>query len=852
MKPIHSFVVTAKLPENLEKLKELAYNYWWCWNSDAKELFLRINRQLWNSLDHNPIQLINKLTQKQLIELSEQHDFTSFLDHIHKKYLKYLNSRSWFESNFEEHKGTIAYFSTEYGINESFPNYSGGLGVLSGDHLKSSSDLGLPLIGVGLLYQQGYFRQHLTQHGWQTETYKYNDFNTMPLILQRDQNGNPLTVEVDILGNRVFAYVWKLQIGRVPLYLLDSNIHLNIDNGYEDLTDQLYGGDRETRIQQEILLGIGGIRALKMMGIIPEVIHINEGHAAFALVERTKNFMESLHLDFRAAKQITKGTSIFTTHTPVPAGNEVFKLDRIREYFKNYIHSIGLTMEQFIEFGQMENYSPNEDFSMTVLGLKLTAYHNGVSKLHGLVARKMWQKVWRVFPEEEVPITAVTNGIHTMTWIARELADLFDVYLSPRWRTDTDNPEVWAKMDTVPNEELWREKQRRRTRLILFARDYLQSKQKGYLPAEQVSKINEYLDPDALTIGFARRFATYKRALLLFRDMDRLKRILQNPQRPAQIILGGKAHPHDTQGKEVIQSIIQRVRANGLEKNVVFLEDYDMVIARFMVKGCDIWLNTPIRPLEASGTSGMKAAINGTLNFSILDGWWDEAYNGNNGFPIGQGEENPNLDELEIIESGELYDMLEKTIIPTFYDRTASNKIPDRWVYMMKQSIKTIAPEFSTQRMIKDYTQKFYIKSLQQYKKLVSNNAENANELNKWKDKIRNHWNNLNIINSEVVDNGVPHVGKPIKVRTQINLGGLVPDDVIVQVYYGTLNHKDEIENPLTENLKFIRNENNVTVYEGEYICNDNGNQGFTIRILPCHELLVNPAELFLCKWAGQ
>jgi starch phosphorylase len=438
-----------------------------------------------------------------------------------------------------------------------------------------------------------------------------------------------------------------------------------------------------------------------------------------------------------------------------------------------------------------------------------------------------------------------------MTWIARELADLFDVYLSPRWRTETDNPEVWSKVDTIPNEELWREKQRRRTRLILFARDYLQGKQKGFSTPDQISKINEYLDPDALTIGFARRFATYKRALLLFRDMDRLKRILQNPQRPVQVIIAGKAHPHDTQGKEVIQSIIQRVRAHGLEKNVVFLEDYDMVIARFMVKGCDVWLNNPIRPLEASGTSGMKAAINGTLNFSILDGWWDESYNGLNGFSIGKGEESNNLDELEIIESGELYEMLEKSVIPIFYDRQTMSKLPERWVNMMKQSIKTIAPEFSTQRMIKDYTEKFYIPCMNQYNKLIENNAQKAVEFNHWVDKIRSNWNNLKVIKTDIIDNGAPHVGKPIKVHSVINLGGLTPNDVNVQVYYGILNHKDEIENPSSQDLKFLRFDGNDAIYEGEYICMDNGSQGFNIRILPSHELLSNPTQLFLCNWAG-
>jgi len=850
MKPVQTFIVSANLPKKLSKLKELAFNYWWCWNSDAKELFLRINRNLWEEVNHNPVKLINKLTNEQLLELENQTEFTSFLDYIHKKFLKYMESQSWYENYPEKENGTVAYFSTEYGINESFPNYSGGLGVLSGDHLKSASDLGIPLIGVGLLYQQGYFRQHLTQHGWQTELYNYNDFYSMPLIQVRNQSGEPLEVTVDMPAGKVFIQIWKLQIGRVNLFLLDTNYDKNTNEEYRDITDQLYGGTRETRIQQEIVLGIGGIRALMAMGLMPDAMHINEGHAAFALLERTKYYMEKYNLDFRSAKQITRSSSIFTTHTPVPAGNETFKLDLMDKYFNNYIGSLGLSKEEFYALGQQgQAFSADEDYSMTVVGLRLTSYHNGVSKLHGEVAREMWHQIWRCFPINEVPIRSITNGIHTMTWIAREFAELFDRYLTPRWKTDTDQPEVWEGVDIIPQEELWREKQRRRVRLVLFARQYLLKCQKGFLAPEQVSRINSYLDPDALTIGFARRFATYKRATLLFRDMDRLAKILTNTEKPVQIIIAGKAHPHDTQGKEVIQSIIQKVRAYGLDRHVVFLEDYDMVIARFMVKGCDVWLNTPIRPMEASGTSGMKAAINGTLNLSILDGWWDEAFDGTNGFSIGHGEVYMNTEEQAIIESGALYDLLEQEIVPMFYDRKIS-RIPDKWITYMKNSIKTNACKFSTMRMLKDYCLDYYLPAIKNFKTLTSNNAQKAVKYKEWKDMVRNEWKYVEIIDFSMKEESEFFVGKPINVRAIVSLGGLTPKDVVVQVYYGSLDPHDELDNTGFETLNLVKSQGNIHHYEGSYICPDTGQQGFTLRVLPTHPYLADHAELYLCAWA--
>ena len=850
MRPVHSFIVSAHLPENLTKLKELAYNYWWCWNSDAKELFLRVNRQLWVEVDHNPVLLLNKLSKEQLEDLSQQDDFISFLNYIYDKFQKYMSSETWFET-FEESKNRcIAYFSMEYGINESFPNYSGGLGVLSGDHVKSSSDLGLPLVAVGLLYQQGYFRQHLTQHGWQNEHYHFNDFFSMPLTLMKYNNGDSILIDIDLPNGKLFAQIWKLQIGRVPLYLLDTNIPQNTIEEYRDITDQLYGGTNDTRIRQEILLGIGGMKALNTLGIKPEVLHINEGHAAFALIERTKMYMNENNLDFHSAKQIARSSSIFTTHTPVPAGNEVFHTDRMEYYFNNYFGSLGLSKEEFLSFGQSGNFNPQDNFSMTIMGLKFTSFHNGVSKLHGSVSRDMWHHLWQCFPKNEVPIKAITNGIHTLTWVAHEISELFDRYLSPIWRTETDSQHLWEKIDTIPSEEIWREKQRRRTRLVLFARKYLQKKQKAFLAPDQVSKTSEYLDPDALTIGFARRFATYKRAMLLFSDMDRLKSILTNAEKPVQVVIAGKAHPHDTAGKEVIQSIIQKVRAYGLERYIVFLEDYDMVISRFMVKGCDVWLNTPIRPLEASGTSGMKAAVNGTLNFSILDGWWDEAYNGENGFAIGNREYYEDPKEQEIIESNELYEILEKVIVPKFYDITKSNRIPKQWVQLMKNSIKTIAGNYSTARMVKDYTKKFYLPALKNFRNLSQNNGRKAIVLKEWKEKVKSEWYNVAVMDVSILENGEVFPGKPIKVSVEVSFGKLTPSDVVVQVYYGSVDPYGELINTESANLKLVKSLDGSYIYEGSYNCPDTGKQGFTVRVLPFHALMQDSTELYICAWA--
>ena len=847
MKPIHSFVVTATLPPKLELLRELANNYYWCWHSDARELFMRLDRKLWEEVGHNPVQLLNKIPYSQLLELAEQTDYLNYFEYVYEKFSKYMSDNTWFSNTFKNENGIIAYFSPEYGINESFQNYSGGLGVLSGDHMKSASDLGLPLVGIGLLYQEGYFRQFLSSNGWQNEIYNYNDFYTMPLKLIKDTNGQPVIISVDMPVGRVNCYIWKLQVGRVSILFLDTNIKENTKDEVKKITNALYGGDRETRIQQEMILGIGGMRALDTLGMFPSAIHINEGHAAFALLERTKMLMQKYNLNFKSAMTLNNASSVFTTHTPVPAGNEEFDIPKIDAYLNGYYSIFGLNKETFCEFGQFGKFNPDAPFSMTILGLKMTAYRNGVSKLHGRVSREMWADLWKDFPVDEVPISAVTNGIHTSSWIAREFAELFDRYLSPNWRYLPDSVD-WKKIHTIPSEEIWREKQRRRVRLVLFAREYIKLRKNKLYKESKIT--GEILNPDTLTIGFARRFATYKRANLIFKDMERLKKILTNPTHPVQMVIAGKAHPHDTQGKEVIQSIIHKVREYGLEKNVIFLEDYDILIARMMVKGCDIWLNNPIRPLEASGTSGMKAALNGTLNLSILDGWWDEGYNGSNGFAIGFGEEYENTEEVEHIEAEMIYDMLENEIIPVFYNRTGSN-VPNEWVNLMKNCIETNAPTFSTARMVKEYTSRFYISAINSYKELSENHAIKSKQLEEWKNHIIKEWKNVSILNVDFPKNFNLDVRRPIDVKVQLNLGGLSQNDISVEVYFGTLDHKDEITTPATRVLDFQNQMGDIFNFAGHFTFIESGVQGFTVRVMPNHPLLASSTDMFLCKWAN-
>ena len=832
-----SFVVTPSLPESLKDLATISENMWWCWNSDAVELFRRLDRDVWEESYHSPKAMLGLVKQSRLEELAGDTSFISHMKLVKAELDKYMSVPTWFDKTFPEYKDKkIAYFSTEFAIHESLPIYSGGLGVLSGDHLKSASDMGLPLVGIGLLYRNGYFKQHLSIDGWQIEEYKVNHFYSMPMQLLTDENGNTLSIEISLPHSpRVFARIWKIQVGRVALYLLDTDFD---KNSAEDrtITGELYGGDKEMRIKQEKLLGVGGMKVLELLNIDPSVIHINEGHSAFLLLEKMRMLMKNKGLSFEQAQKVVKANCVFTTHTPVPAGNEVFSSQLVSTYFESLYRELGLSKEQFLALGRdLKVENMDKDFSMTILALKACGKANGVSRLHATVSREMWQNVWPELPRKEIPITHITNGIHTNTWISYEFAGLFQRYIGDDWIDEPSDQTLWQRVADIPDAELWRSHERRKERLVSFARNRLkmQLERRG-LSKHMIAYADEVLDPEALTIGFARRFATYKRGNLIFRNLDRIKKILTNKEKPVQIIIAGKAHPKDDKGKEIIKSIIALTSDPDLKYKVVFLEDYDMNVAHYLVQGVDIWLNNPLRPQEASGTSGMKAAVNGAINFSVLDGWWCEGYNGENGWVVGSTDTYNDLEYQNEMESRSIYEMLEKEIIPLFFDR-GQDDLPRGWITKMKACMQTVGPMFNTNRMIEDYTRKFYVPSMELTEKMKENNYELAKKKADWQSNIERNWNRVSIISAD--DNTgskTIKIGEPLKIRVRVNLAGIAPEDVFVQVYEGYLNTKNVLSDETFENMKMVSKEQDGTyIYEIEAPTRMVGHCGYTVRIVP-------------------
>lgn len=848
---LHRFTVVPSLPKELEGLQTIAHNLWWTWEPEAIELFRRINPELWRETRHNPVKMLGTLQQSRLEELLADDGFLAHLRRIEEKLQDYMAGKTWYEkSRHGGHSARIAYFSMEFGLHESLPLYSGGLGVLSGDHLKSSSDLGIPLIGVGLLYSQGYFRQYLNIEGWQQEIYPQNDFYNMPLHLERNLNGAPLLISLEMAGKPVYAHIWHIQVGRVPLYLLDTNLE---DNTWEDrkITAQLYGGDQEMRIRQELLLGIGGLRALRLMEIEPTVCHINEGHSAFLTLERIRTLMEEKGLQFSEAKELVSAGTVFTTHTPVQAGIDHFAPELVEKYLGAYYRLLGLAREDFLGLGRQNPKNPNETFCMAVLALKLSGHSNGVSKLHGEVSRKMWKNLWPELPEEHLPLTSITNGVHTRSWLSDEMASLLIRYLGTRWRDDPTDFGIWRKIGLVPDAELWRSRERCRERLVAFARRRLKEhlRKVGATPKE-ISKADEVLDPEILTLGFARRFATYKRGTLLLRDLERLAAIVNNPSRPLQIIFSGKAHPADFEGKELIRQIQQISLDERFHHRILFIEDYDLAVARRMVQGVDVWLNTPRRPLEASGTSGMKVAFNGGLNMSVLDGWWPEGYRGDNGWAIGSGEVYDDLDYQNDVESRAIYDLLEKEVVPLFYDRGADD-IPRGWLARIKASLESLCPLFSNERMVQEYTDRFYLPSCKQWKALDDENQALARNLAQWKDRITRQWHQVRIEGIEAATSGEIAVGTRVKVQVRLGTGEIPLEELSVDAYFGVLDTRDSIVNGTMSGL--VHDEQlgtDLHRFSGEMECTVCGRQGFIIRIMPRHPILGTVYEPGLIYWA--
>ncbi len=855
VKPVAKINVVPDLPKPLERLKDLAYNLRWSWDHETIVLFRRLDPDLWLETGHNPVWMLGLLSQERLEEASQDGAFMAQFQRVLNDFDAYMqDDKTWFKTTHGDltDELKLAYFSMEFGLTESFQNYSGGLGILSGDHLKSASDLDLPLVGIGLLYQEGYFHQYLNADGFQQESYPINDFANLPLQLVTEDDGQPLKISVPMPGRQLHAQVWRVQVGRVPLYLLDTSIPDNERQEDRDLTDRLYGGDRRTRIRQEILMGIGGIRMLDKLDLRPNVLHLNEGHSAFLALERIRQLMNEENIPFEEAKEIAGASMVFTTHTPVPAGLERFGFDLIDEHFTDYFNEMGLNREQFIDLGreQMDGY---QLYSMPVMASRLAGMSNGVAQLHGRVSREMWQWNFPDVPADEIPIGAVTNGVHLKTWISRELAGLFDRYLNPDWRNDVSNKQVWKGIYDIPDAELWRTHERRRERLVAFVRRRLreQLENRG-APQSEIQAAEEVLSPDALTIGFARRFATYKRATLFMSDIERLSKIANDAGRPVQFIFAGKAHPHDTPGKELIRDIDRLSRTPEFRNRLVFLEDYDMNIARYMYQGCDVWLNNPRRPKEASGTSGMKSAMNGGLNCSILDGWWAEGYSPDVGWAIGKGEEY-SPDEWEMqdkIEAEALYNVLENDVVELFYDR-GRDGLPRGWITKMKHAIAKLTPFFNTWRMVMEYTEEYYLPTYERMSRLTTP-LDNGRELVEWQRKVYRNWDQVQVVDLEIARNEIK-VGSNTTVTATVQLGDLTPDDVHVQTYYGQLDSRGVI----TNNAEAVDmkpdddpNDDGNYTFKTRLAYDSSGERGISVRVLPKHPNLANPFSLSLIRWA--
>lgn len=887
MKPIRTFNVSPSLPPQLEPLRKLAYNLHWDWDYDAKELFRRLDRDLWESSRYNPVLMLGTISQERLREVSEDDGFLAQMERAARQLDDYLQERIWFRkqrdlirkqrnlkkqgainveaSESEPPQDCYAYFSAEFGLTSCLPIYSGGLGVLAGDHLKSASDLGLPLVGVGLLYQEGYFAQYLNADGWQQERYPINDFYNMPLHLEHNPDGTELQIAVDYPGRTVYARVWRVQVGGVPLYLLDTNIEPNSQYD-QDITDQLYGGDLDLRIHQEIMLGIGGVRMLRALGLRPTAYHMNEGHSAFLALERIRILMEEEGLSFTEARQVAQASQLFTTHTPVPAGIDLFPSDKILYYLGHYGEKFGLSREEFLSLGRESTGDLSSPFSMAILAIKMASFVNGVSRLHGEVSQAMFHGLWANIPLSEVPITSITNGVHAYSCVAKSTQELYDRYLGPNWYQAPEDDPLWERVNSIPDEELWRNHERQRSELIVFVRERLQrSLRERGASSTELAKAQEVLDPTVLTIGFARRFATYKRATLFLRDLDRIKRILldlhrdrlkggmlSSKKRTVQFVIAGKAHPKDIPGKELIRDIIHFIREEGMSHNMVFIPNYDINVSRLMVAGCDVWLNTPRRPREASGTSGMKAAMNGLPNLSVLDGWWDEADYARTGWAIGHGEDYDDPKYQDEVESNALYDLLEQEIIPLFYQRYEDD-LPRGWIAKMKDAIRLNCPRFNTARMVGEYATRAYFPVSDRYRTMIANQYTPAKELAHWQSYLFEHWYDIKIVSIDLSDLMEVQVNQDIAVKARIRLGSLTSSDIRVELYKGAVNASGEIANGIPVEMAYQGpdpQDPEISIYTVDINYNNSGLQGFSLRVLPQHDHLSSPYEPGLTLWA--
>jgi starch phosphorylase len=844
MKPLRRFTVLPTVPAALQPLRVLARNLRWSWDPATQDLFAAIDPEGWESSGHNPLRMLNETDPERLEKLAVDPDFLSRLSEANDALERYLTEPRWYQG-LADAPASIAYFSPEFGISEVLPQYSGGLGVLAGDHLKAASDLGLPLVGVGLFYRSGYFRQSLTADGRQQESYPAFNPHELPLGLVTDRAGKPLLVTVGLPDATLRAQIWRAEVGRVSVCLLDSDVDENAP-AERAVTDRLYGGGGEHRLRQEILLGIGGVRALDLLGIDPEVFHTNEGHAGFLGLERIRRLIEDEGLDARTAVEAVRGGTIFTTHTPVPAGIDRFPRSFMERYFGQGGVATGLSVDQIMDLGA-EPDGDRSMFNMAIMGLRLAQRSNGVSRLHGEVSRDMFKGLWPGFDPAEVPIGHVTNGVHAGTWVSREWSELFDRHLGPEWRSS----EGWQAVLDVPDEEIWRVRGIARQRLVADVRTRLKAawRDRGAIEG-QLGWIDRAFDPEVLTVGFARRVPSYKRLTLLLRDPLRLTRLLLDPERPIQLLIAGKAHPADEGGKSLIADFARFAADAKVRHRIAFLPDYDMAMARTLVAGSDVWLNNPLRPYEACGTSGMKAALNGCLNLSIRDGWWDELYDGANGWAIPSADD-PSIpaDRRDELEASAIYDLLEQEVLPLYYDGRTEAGVPAAWVARVKHNFTSLGPAVLASRMVRDYTERLYLPAATSSRRLRAGGHAASRELGEWKRQVTEAWAGVRVRRVESAEED-RSLGVRLPVRALVELGSLEPDEVEVQVAYGRVDDADELTGAAVMSLAQDGQTDGAWTFEGEIPLNVPGAFGYTVRVVPRHDGIVGPCELGLVAWA--
>ena len=840
-----------QLPKRINQLSEIANNLWWSWNTEFLRLFKDIDADLWETIEKNPVKFLKLVSQEKLEKAAENPAFLKEYDKVVENFNGYMESKNtWFAKKYPENKkDLIAYFSAEYGLDQILPIYSGGLGILSGDHLKSASDLGIPLVAVGLLYKNGYFHQKINAYGDQETEYHNIDLFNLPILPVKNEKDEDLIIDVKFPKRKLYLKVWQIHVGRVNLYLLDSDIEQNHEED-RDVTLRLYGGDQEMRIRQEVVLGMAGVRLLRKLGLNPTVYHMNEGHSAFLTLEVIKDIMKEKQVSFSMARDITSAKTVFTTHTPVPAGNDIFPISLVEKYFKEFWPKLGLSREDFLKLGMKPTEELEPGFNMGILALKIAGKKNGVSKLHGAVSRELFGEVWPDIAANESPITHVTNGIHTCSWLAPNLKELYNKYLIPYWQDSMYQDQIWEKIRDIPNEKLWKAHIDRKTKLLRLVKENVTTRlRNGGVSYEEITEITSKLDPNALTIGFARRFATYKRATLIFKDLERITEILNDQKRPVQIIIAGKAHPADREGQDLIKYIHEISMKPQFKGKIFLLENYNIAMSRYLISGVDVWLNTPRRPMEASGTSGQKASVNGVINFSVLDGWWAEGYNGKNGWTIGT---NATYDSYEIqdrADSDSIYYTLENKIIPTYYEKDDTG-MSAKWLEYMKNSIISTGGKYGTARMLVDYVNNLYVPLCNLTNKYYSN-IEKVAEYNEWKENLYRNWNDIQIEQVNNLDNITIDAGNNIEVHCKVKLPNIAIENIQAQVYYGKILDNGIVDNVsiIPMDLKEKDDENKIYTFSKKIQLSTGGNYGYTFRVMPKHEMLLDSANLNLVKW---